>query len=237
MQFGAGSAVNYRRRPAGFCDRFVSQRHDVLHAGAWRRACRVRDWRAPWWSRRRASVSVFWRPSSGICRSSTALSRSARWTFPCWIPARALRPRPANCFAATATKAGGRRCATSERLGAVVRRIDGEPSLLSGSGVFPLAARQPILDRVAHRDSGYLRAAQGRHRRRCERQAELTFAIARHAVVDLSQVFGTPPSALPQDRLPAEDLRRIRDTLAQHGMQIARRRRSRSETHGASQHV
>src|SRR5262249_56174831 len=30
----------------------------------------------------------------------------------------------------------------------------------------------------------------------CQRQAELTFAIARHAVVDLSQVFGTPPRAL-----------------------------------------
>ncbi|HWZ99368.1 MAG TPA: potassium channel family protein [Candidatus Dormibacteraeota bacterium] len=54
----------------------------------------------------------------------------------------------------------------------------------------------------------------------CERQAELTFAIARHAVVDLSQVFGTPPKPLPQDRLPAADLRRIRDTLAQHGLKL-----------------
>ncbi len=54
----------------------------------------------------------------------------------------------------------------------------------------------------------------------CERQAELTFAIARHAVVDLSQVFGTPPRELPQDRLPAAELRRIRDTLAQHGLKL-----------------
>ena len=54
----------------------------------------------------------------------------------------------------------------------------------------------------------------------CQRQAELTFAIARHAAVDLSQVFKTPPRALPQDRLPAEDLRRIRDTLAQHGVKL-----------------
>src|SRR5258706_1136045 len=54
----------------------------------------------------------------------------------------------------------------------------------------------------------------------CERQAELTFAIARHAVVDLAQVFKTPPRALPADRLPAEDLRRIRDTLAQHGLKL-----------------
>lgn len=54
----------------------------------------------------------------------------------------------------------------------------------------------------------------------CERQAELTFAIARHAAVDLSQVFGTPPKRPPQDRLPAEELRRIRDTLAKHGMKL-----------------
>src|SRR5215475_4364581 len=54
----------------------------------------------------------------------------------------------------------------------------------------------------------------------CERQAELTFAIARHAVVDLSQVFGTPPRALPYDRLPASQLRHIRDVLAQHGLKL-----------------
>jgi Ion channel len=54
----------------------------------------------------------------------------------------------------------------------------------------------------------------------CERQADLTFAIARHAVVDLSQVFGTPPAALPVDRLPLKDLSLIRDTLAQHGLKL-----------------
>lgn len=54
----------------------------------------------------------------------------------------------------------------------------------------------------------------------CERQAERTFAIARHAVVDLSQVFGTAPQELPQDRLPAAELLRIRDTLAQHGLKL-----------------
>jgi hypothetical protein len=54
----------------------------------------------------------------------------------------------------------------------------------------------------------------------CQRQAELTFAIARHAAVDLSQVFKTPPRALPHNRLPAEDLRRIRDMLAQHGVKL-----------------
>src|SRR5690242_16200043 len=54
----------------------------------------------------------------------------------------------------------------------------------------------------------------------CERQADLTFAIARHAVVDLSQVFGTPPHPLPYERLPIEDLRRIRATLAEHGLRL-----------------
>jgi len=54
----------------------------------------------------------------------------------------------------------------------------------------------------------------------CRRQAELTFAIARHAAVDLSQVFKTLPRALPHNRLPAEDLRCIRDTLDKHGLKL-----------------
>lgn len=54
----------------------------------------------------------------------------------------------------------------------------------------------------------------------CERQAELTFAISRHAVVDLSQVFGTSPRPLPQNRLSASELRHIRDVLAQHGLKL-----------------
>jgi len=54
----------------------------------------------------------------------------------------------------------------------------------------------------------------------CERQAELTFAIARHAVVDLSQVFGTSPRPLPHNRLPAAELLRIRHVLAQHGLKL-----------------
>ena len=52
----------------------------------------------------------------------------------------------------------------------------------------------------------------------CRRQAELTFAIARHAAVDLSQVFKTQPRVLPYDRLPAEDLKRIANMLAQSGL-------------------
>ena len=54
----------------------------------------------------------------------------------------------------------------------------------------------------------------------CEKQAELTFAIARHAVVDLSQVFGTAPKPLAHDRLPVQVLCHIRDILAQHGLKL-----------------
>ncbi|HEY6127014.1 MAG TPA: potassium channel family protein [Candidatus Acidoferrum sp.] len=54
----------------------------------------------------------------------------------------------------------------------------------------------------------------------CERQAELTFAIARHAVVDLSQVFNTSPRQLEKDRLPVAELRHIRDVLSQHGLKL-----------------
>src|ERR1700722_11132250 len=54
----------------------------------------------------------------------------------------------------------------------------------------------------------------------CERQAQLTFAISRHAVADLSQVFGTPPKAMPYARLTAGDWAKMRDTLAQDGLQL-----------------
>lgn len=54
----------------------------------------------------------------------------------------------------------------------------------------------------------------------CEKQAQLTFAIARHAVVDLSQVFGTSPKPLPHERLTPQELLHIRDVLAQHGMKL-----------------
>ncbi len=54
----------------------------------------------------------------------------------------------------------------------------------------------------------------------CERQAELTFAMARHAVVDLAQVFSTPPHAPRQDRLPPDELIRLRTELAEKGLRL-----------------
>ena len=49
------------------------------------------------------------------------------------------------------------------------------------------------------------------------KQAELTFAIARHAVVDLCQVFGAPPRPPTHERLPTETLEKLRAKLAKHG--------------------
>src|SRR5260370_7523304 len=54
---------------------------------------------------------------------------------------------------------------SAEGLGTLVRRTDGEPSLLSCAGLFSLAARQPVLDRFTHGDFGHLRARHRRHRR------------------------------------------------------------------------
>jgi hypothetical protein len=54
----------------------------------------------------------------------------------------------------------------------------------------------------------------------CGKQAELTFAIARHAIVDLSQIFGAAPTPPPANRLPDELLARIRAKLAKQGMLI-----------------
>ncbi len=54
----------------------------------------------------------------------------------------------------------------------------------------------------------------------CKRQAELTFAIARHAVVDLAQVFGTSPAKRERERLPAAELARLRVFLAATGLQL-----------------
>ncbi len=46
----------------------------------------------------------------------------------------------------------------------------------------------------------------------CKRQAELTFAIARHAVIDIAQVFAARPSLAEQQRLTPDDLSRSAPT-------------------------
>jgi hypothetical protein len=51
-------------------------------------------------------------------------------------------------------------------------------------------------------------------------QAGLTFAIARHAVVDLSQTLATAPTDRPPDRLPEGRLRVLRTMLEDAGLRI-----------------
>jgi hypothetical protein len=52
-------------------------------------------------------------------------------------------------------------------------------------------------------------------------QAQLTFAMARHAVVDLSQVFGAVPRDPPTDRLPHEACERACDALRSAGIPLS----------------
>jgi hypothetical protein len=54
----------------------------------------------------------------------------------------------------------------------------------------------------------------------CERQAELTFAMARHAVVDLSLVFRTTPHQPNHDRLPPDKLAELRLLVAESGQKL-----------------
>jgi hypothetical protein len=51
--------------------------------------------------------------------------------------------------------------------------------------------------------------------------ARFSFAIARHAAVDLAQVYGTPPVNPKSNRLSPADFRRMRDALAEVGLHLA----------------
>jgi hypothetical protein len=52
------------------------------------------------------------------------------------------------------------------------------------------------------------------------RQAQLTFAMARHAIVDLVQIFIRSPQALAPDRLPPSSLTALRNMLADAGVTL-----------------
>ncbi len=54
----------------------------------------------------------------------------------------------------------------------------------------------------------------------CVKQGELTFAMARHAMVDLAQVFNTPPQAPSAQRLTPDQFERLRARLAGGGLQL-----------------
>ncbi|HEX8889067.1 MAG TPA: potassium channel family protein [Pyrinomonadaceae bacterium] len=51
-------------------------------------------------------------------------------------------------------------------------------------------------------------------------QAKMTFAMARHALVDLAQIFNTSPRAPEVERLPPETLAQMRRTLAAAGINV-----------------
>jgi hypothetical protein len=54
----------------------------------------------------------------------------------------------------------------------------------------------------------------------CEHQAQLTFAMARHAVVDLAFIFKTPPRIPDKDRLSDDDLLYLRNALATENVNL-----------------
>jgi hypothetical protein len=51
-------------------------------------------------------------------------------------------------------------------------------------------------------------------------QAQLTFAMARHAAVDLALVFKTPPRSADPDRLPAQQRAQLRQLLSEAGLEM-----------------
>ncbi len=58
------------------------------------------------------------------------------------------------------------------------------------------------------------------------RQAQLTFAMARHALVDISQILSAKPIPNPHDRLPLEKYRLIYDKLCSAGVRVCRDEKS-----------
>ena len=54
------------------------------------------------------------------------------------------------------------------------------------------------------------------------RQAQLTFAMARHTLVDLSQVFSQAPVADAEDRLPPEQFELLYQRLGESGVRVCR---------------
>ncbi len=77
-----------------------------------------------------------------------------------------------------------------------------------------LSALTAILDASALLITG-IRAQEAR-------QAQLTFAMARHALVDLTQILGLQPFGHAPDRLPSESYRKLYELLCQSGIDICR---------------
>jgi ion channel len=54
----------------------------------------------------------------------------------------------------------------------------------------------------------------------CGKQAQLTFAVTRHAVVDLAQIFHATPRPPHPNRLPAAELARMRQVLSEASLKL-----------------
>jgi len=54
------------------------------------------------------------------------------------------------------------------------------------------------------------------------RQAQLTFGMARHALIDLAQIFSLEPCTQMPDRLPQKSFQRLHDQLCAEGVRICR---------------
>ena len=54
------------------------------------------------------------------------------------------------------------------------------------------------------------------------RQAQLTFAMARHAIVDLAQIFSLPPVKVDPDRLSLDRYEQLYDLLCKSGVSVCR---------------
>ncbi len=86
-----------------------------------------------------------------------------------------------------------------------------------------LASLTAILDTC----SVLIASVQGRS----ARQAQLTFAMARHAIADLTQVFGQKPKRPPVERLTAEQFQQMCVQLSDSGVRLCADRNSAARLH------
>ena len=81
---------------------------------------------------------------------------------------------------------------------------------LSSAGIFSVAAWQPVLAGRANCDAGCDVVGDDWRGDIHPDQAKLTFAMARHAVVDLTQMVNARYLPHEADRLPPDEARRLR---------------------------
>jgi hypothetical protein len=54
----------------------------------------------------------------------------------------------------------------------------------------------------------------------CKHQAKFTFAMARHTIVDLAQIFNCPPLHPDKDRLPSDELKHLCSLISSTGLKL-----------------